>query len=137
MTAQRPRDDLGRPLAWDVDPALASAPVPATDGLTDEQVWLLALDLLDRRAPFHAHEVLERRWRSAAAGDRDAWRALAQWGAALTHEARGNAVGARRLADRAVASLASAEHVPSCIDVAAVRESCARLSSEDTTPPTE
>ncbi len=62
--------------------------------------------------PFHAHEVFEQRWRTCPADERAAWRAAAQWGAAETHAARGNAVGAARLAERALETLASARVDP-------------------------
>lgn len=121
----RPRDALGRPLSARADPSLVVPGIgPAASDLDDDHAWALALDYLQRGRPFHAHEVFEARWRSAPDEDREAWRALAQWGAALTHDARGNAEGARRLADRAATNLARAAHVPDCVDVARVRESC-------------
>jgi hypothetical protein len=98
--------------------------VPWVDGLTDDEAWRIAGDHLDAGRPFHAHEVFEMRWRQAPEADRAAWQALAQWAAALTHEARGNPVGARRLAQRAIDLLAEAPHVPAAVPVAAVRSSC-------------
>ena len=127
MTADRPRDALGRPLARGADPALAAEPVPDITGLTDDEVWATAVAYVDRGLPFHAHEVFEQRWRTCAAGDRDAWRALAQWGAALTHEARGNAEGARRLAERTLDGLVHAARVPRAVDGDRVRASCEEL----------
>jgi len=129
MTAppERPRDSLGRPLAEDADPALAVPGVPVRSTLTDAQAWDEGLRYLADGMPFHAHEVFEMRWRLAPAASRNAWRALAQWGAALTHRARGNAIGSSRLAARALETLAEAESVPPAIDVALVRASCARL----------
>lgn len=125
--ADRRRDRLGRPLPPGADPALTAPPVADPAGLDDAAVWQLALDYLDRGLPFHAHELFELRWRTADERDRDAWRALAQWGAALTHEARGNAEGARRLAERTLATLGEAPAVPAGVDPEHVRESCARL----------
>ena len=125
---ERPRDALGRPLAPDADPALVVPGVPADAGEADETAWALALEYLDDGRPFHAHEVFEARWRACPAADRPAWRALAQWGAALTHAARGNGVGARRLAERARAGLAEAAQVPECIDVGRVVASCEALA---------
>lgn len=130
MTPERPRDALGRPLPWDVDPARVAEAVPSITGLTDDEVWALAVAYVDRSMPFHAHEVFEARWRDAAATDRPAWQALAQWGGALTHAARGNDVGARRLSQRASDLLATATAVPVCIDVDRVRASCRDLSGE-------
>lgn len=123
----RPRDRLGRPLPWDADPADAAEPASDVSGLTDEQAWALGLDYLNRGLPFHAHEVFEDRWRTSDAVHREAWRALAQWGAALTHAARGNEVGAGRLAERALHTLAGAEGLPVGIDVTRVRASCQAL----------
>ena len=123
----RPRDRLGRPLPRDADPTDAAEPVPDVSGLTDEQAWDLGLDYLNRGLPFHAHEVFEQRWRTSADVHRGAWQALAQWGAALTHVARGNEVGARRVAERALRTLAGAEGLPAGIDVARVRASCRAL----------
>jgi uncharacterized protein len=129
MTEERARDRLGRPLPRDADPADAVPGVPVNDHLSAEQAWSQALDYLDRGMPFHAHEVFEMRWRQAPTDERAAWQALAQWGAALTHEARGNDIGARRVAARAQSLLVSASVVPACIDVDSVVASCRRLAS--------
>lgn len=127
MNAERPRDGLGRPLPDDADPGLVVPGIPDVDDLTDDQLWDLALDYLDRGRPFHAHEVFEMRWRSCEAADRAAWRALAQWGAALTHQARGNQVGAKALAARALETLSAAPRVPPTVALARVRDSCRQL----------
>jgi uncharacterized protein len=128
VSAPRPRDSLGRPLADGADPALAVSGIESIAGLDDAQVWALAVEHLEDGRPFHAHEVFEERWRTAPADERDAWRALAQWGAALTHAARGNSVGARRLARRTLETLDSADRIPPCVDLALVRDSCDRLT---------
>jgi uncharacterized protein len=127
MNGERPRDRLGRPLPADADPALVAEPVPGIGGLSDTEVWALALRFIDDGMPFHAHEVFEERWRTATPDERAAWRALAQWGAALTHAARGNDVGARRLAERALDTLSAAPRIPIAIDAEIVRRSCAVL----------
>lgn len=129
VPADRSRDSLGRPLPDDADPALAVPGVPVRSRLTDDEAWDEGLRYLADGMPFHAHEVFEMRWRLAPAASRTAWRALAQWGAALTHRARGNAVGSSRLATRALETLAEAQSVPPVIDVALVRASCARLTA--------
>ena len=128
----RARDRLGRPLPPDSAPDPDLPAVPDLADAADAQVWATALALIGDGLPFHAHEVFEDRWRlrvAEASPDVPAWRALAQWGAALTHEARGNPVGARRLAERALATLESAVHVPVGVDVTLVRASCAALIS--------
>ena len=128
--AERPRDRLGRTLPIDTVPEDAAPPVIDVTGLDDDAVWTIAVDYLDQGLPFHAHEVFEQRWRSASGPVKEAWRALAQWGAALTHAERGNDDGARRLAERALETLESASAVPTCIDVPRVRTSCAGLSAD-------
>ena len=131
MTAERPRDGLGRPLPWDTDPAQAAPPVPVTDDLSDEQLWLLAVDYLDNGMPFHAHEVFEQRWRLCPPEARPAWRAAAQWGAARTHDARGNSVGAVRLASRALQTMGSAASIPAGFDATRLTRECEELAHPD------
>ena len=121
----RPRDCLGRPLqpgdpraVVGVDPNLA---------FEDQQAWDLAVDYLDKNMPFHAHEICELRWRQCPAGERATWQGLAQWGAALTHLARGYPARAARVAAKALVTLDQAEHVPECIDMNRVRQSCLAL----------
>jgi hypothetical protein len=127
MSPERPRDALGRPLPAGADPALAVPGVPVRDSISDDEAWIEGLAYLDRGMPFHAHEVFEMRWRSAPADHRDAWRALAQWGAALTHEARGNPTGAHAVAERALVLLDGAR-VPPVVDVVMVRRSLMALT---------
>lgn len=91
---ERPRDRLGRPLAWDEAgfPGVAHrAEMSAAEAITE------ARDYLERGLPFHAHEVFEMRWRCCPESERPLWRGLAQVAAAATHAARGNQVGAERL----------------------------------------
>ena len=98
---QRPRDRLGRPLAHGADLALVFPGVPDRKVVSSRVAWMDANEYLLQGLPFHAHEVLEQRWRMCPPTERDVWRALAQWAAALTHQARGNAKGARQVATRA------------------------------------
>ena len=89
------------------------------------------MDYLDRNLPFHVHEVFEQRWRCAPESERSTWQALAQWGAALTHHARGNAIGQHRIAGRAQTLLNSTDDgdIPSAmIDLDVVRRSLAQLA---------
>lgn len=121
----RPRDRLGRPLPADAPDADRAPEVPSIDGLTDAQIWELAWDCLEQGLPFHAHEVCEERWRTCPPEDRQSWRALAQWGAAEVHAARGNEEGARRLAQRALETMAG-EHSTG-VPVERARERCRLL----------
>ena len=93
----RPRDALGRPLPYGADGVapISEEPRPPAETLS------YARELLDEGRPFAAHEALEVRWKSCPAEERELWQGLAQLCVALTHHARGNAVGAGRLLDRA------------------------------------
>lgn len=97
----RPRDAYGRPLGRDV---AGEERVPEDLVLSAEETVREAQRLLDADRPFHAHEVLEARWKSGPPGERDLWQGLAQVAVGLTHARRGNARGAaallRRGADR-------------------------------------
>ena len=97
----RPRDALGRPLQRGDSGVVG---VPDALVLTPREALIEAQRLLDEGLPFHAHEVLEATWKSAAAAERDLWQGLAQLAVGLTHALRGNNLGAatllRRGADR-------------------------------------
>lgn len=94
---QRPRDALGRPLPFG-SPGVEPVPEEALPPL---QALALARSLVARGRAFGAHEVLEARWKASPPAERDFWQGLAQLCVALTHQARGNAVGARSLLERA------------------------------------
>lgn len=92
----RPRDALGRPLPYGesgVEP-VSEEPMPP------EQTLEVARNLVCSGRPFSAHEVLEVRWKTGPDRERALWQGLAQLCVALTHAARGNAVGADRLLGR-------------------------------------
>ena len=99
----RPRDALGRPLPYG---ATGVAPVPET-ALPPFDTVAEARRLLGEGRAFSAHEVLEARWKSCPAEERDLWQGLAQACVAMTHADRGNRVGASRLLDRATGHLAA------------------------------
>ena len=101
--SERPRDALGRPLPWDAQDAFPG--VPQRDRLSSAEAVAEALDFLDRGLPFHAHEVLEIRWRCCPDHERPLWRGMAQCAAGHTHAARGNPVGAERLVERGRVSI--------------------------------
>ena len=97
----RPRDALGRPLPYGaagVEP-ISEEPLPPSQTLE------VAASLVRDGRPFAAHEVLEARWKAGPDDERDLWQGLAQICVGLTHAARGNSVGARRLVDRGAARL--------------------------------
>jgi uncharacterized protein len=101
----RPRDALGRPLPYG---ATGVEPVDETPRPPAETI-AMARQLLEEGRPFSAHEVLEVRWKSGPAEERPLWQGLAQLCVGLTHAARGNEVGARRLVERAAGRLEAYE----------------------------
>lgn len=102
--SERPRDRLGRPLAWD---AVGYPGVEQRPSITSAEAVAEATDYLEQGLPFHAHEVLEMRWRCCPSAERPLWRGLAQAAAGATHAARGNSVGAVRLHERAQENIAA------------------------------
>ena len=99
---ERPRDRLGHPLAWD---AVGFPGVEQRQRITSREAVDEATAYLDQGLPFHAHEVLEMRWRCCPDDERMLWRGLAQAAAGATHAARGNPVGASRLIARGQVSI--------------------------------
>ncbi len=95
----RPRDALGRPLAYG---AAGVVPVPEA-ALPPADTLAEARRLVAQGRPFSAHEVLEARWKAGPPAERLLWQGLAQICVGLTHAARGNAVGAKRLVERGLA----------------------------------
>ncbi len=107
----RPRDALGRPLGR----GAAGEPRVADDLVLAPAATLAeAQRLIDADRPFHAHEVLEARWKASPDAERDLWQGLAQIAVGITHAQRGNALGAiallRRGADRVRPYLADSAH---------------------------
>lgn len=98
---ERPRDALGRPLPYG---ATGVEPV-SEEALPPHETLRVARALLDEGRAFSAHEVLEARWKAAPIEERDLWQGLAQVCVGLTHEARGNSLGASRLVERGVGRL--------------------------------
>lgn len=120
----RPRDALGRPLAYGelgVEP-VSEEPLPPLETIA------LAQELLDAGRPFSAHEVLEARWKGGPDDERSLWQGLAQLCVGLTHLARGNTAGGLRLLGRGsgrVAQYATGGGPTYGLDLAAVL-ACAR-----------
>lgn len=102
----RPRDALGRPLPYG---SLGVDPLPEDIDTDAESVVALTQGLLDAGLPFQAHEALEAAWKAAPEQQRPAWQGLAQLAVAITHQQRGNVVGAQRLRERATVNLAAGE----------------------------
>jgi hypothetical protein len=106
------RDRLGRPLRGGKIATDSFPQVPEREFISSEQAWSEITEYLAADLPFHVHEVAEQRWRCAPPAETALWRACAQMGAALTHRARGNRVGADRLAERARDTLATSTSQP-------------------------
>lgn len=129
VSSDRPRDRLGRPL--DPGDPRRFPDVPERTEISATDAWNEARKYFNEGLPFHAHEVFEQRWKCCPEVERDAWQGLAQWGAALTQQARGNVTGQRRIASRARDRLVMARElgtIPEVIDVDLVLESLAQLT---------
>ncbi|GIH46278.1 DUF309 domain-containing protein [Microbispora rosea] len=72
---------------------------------TAEEALEEARKLLAAGRPFHAHEVLEARWKTGPDEERELWQGLAQICVGLTHIQRGNLSGAAALLTRGSARL--------------------------------
>jgi uncharacterized protein len=121
------RDHLGRPLRGHEAEKSSFPQVPEREDLDGPTAWNETIGYFHQGLPFHMHEVCEQRWRCAPPEETMAWKALAQWGAALTHEARGNHRGAQSVALRAQESFLKVMHLPHYVDQAMVNESIKRL----------
>lgn len=131
----RPRDGLGRPLPHGA-PGVERQPEGVVRSPAEALVE--AQRLLDGGMPFHAHEVLEDAWKAADEPERGLWRGLAQLAVGLTHDARGNPVGAVALLRRGAANIAPyRDDPPHGIDVAGLaRWATGRADQLDTDPGT-
>jgi hypothetical protein len=114
------RDRLGRPLRGESITADSFPQVPEREYISCQQAWNEITNYLTRELPFHVHEVAEQRWRCAPITEKQLWRACAQMGAARTHEARGNHVGAIRLSERARETLATSDPMSPEVDSVAL-----------------
>jgi hypothetical protein len=96
---ERPRDRLGRPLAWDADNELE---LEDYDSLTIEENHELGRGYMREERFFPAHEAWETAWKQArGSGDEEFFKGLSQMGAGYTHLRRGNAHGTMVLLRRA------------------------------------
>ncbi|WP_371781438.1 DUF309 domain-containing protein [Streptosporangium subroseum] len=101
---QRPRDALGRPLPHGAE---GVERIPDDYAPSAEEALSEARRLLDEGRPFHAHEVLEGRWKTAPEEERELWQGLAQICVGLTHLQRGNRRGAAALFARGADRISS------------------------------
>jgi uncharacterized protein len=95
----RPRDALGRPLAWGDANALE---MEDFDALSTEANHLLGIQHFESGRYFPAHEAWETCWKQTkGTEDAEFFKGLAQLGAGYVHLLRGNAHGAVTLLTRA------------------------------------
>lgn len=96
---ERPRDELGRPQAWDTPNSLH---LEDFDSLTLEQNHDLARTHAREGRYFHAHEAWETAWKQAReTADAEFFKGLSQMGAGYVHLLRGNRHGTITLLRRA------------------------------------
>jgi hypothetical protein len=95
---ERPRDRLGRPLAWGAEPELH---LPDFDAKSIEENHEAGRRFMRERNFFAAHEAWETAWKQARrTGDEELFKGLSQMGAGYVHLLRGNRHGAITLLRR-------------------------------------
>ena len=95
---ERPRDELGRPQAWDAENRLK---LEDFDGLALEENHRLGREHFNAGRFFPAHEAWETAWKQARdTEDAEFFKGLSQLGAGYVHLLRGNAHGAATLMRR-------------------------------------
>jgi hypothetical protein len=88
---ERPRDELGRPLAWDEPTRMH---LEDFDSLAVAENHRLGIAYFDERRFFPAHEAWETCWKqSKTTPDEEFYKGLSQLGAGYTHYLRGNPHG--------------------------------------------
>jgi hypothetical protein len=95
---RRPRDELGRPLAWEAEGLLH---MEDFDSLPIAENHRLGIEHFDAREFFPAHEAWETCWKQAKGSrDEEFYKGLSQLGAGYVHHLRGNPHGAFTLLRR-------------------------------------
>jgi hypothetical protein len=103
LKPERPRDELGRPQAWDAENRLE---LEDFDSLSLEENHRLGVEHFEAGRYFPAHEAWETAWKqSKSTGDAEFFKGLSQLGAGYVHLLRGNAHGAKTLLRRAVSRI--------------------------------
>lgn len=99
----RPRDELGRPLAWGSENLLD---LEDFDALPLEENHRLGTAHFNAGRFFPAHEAWETAWKQAKGSeDEEFFKGLSQLGAGYVHYRRGNAHGAHTLIRRALSRI--------------------------------
>ncbi|MGH2739694.1 MAG: DUF309 domain-containing protein [Actinomycetota bacterium] len=95
---KRPRDELGRLLAWDAENRLE---MEDFDALSLEECHRLGIEHFNAGRFFPAHEAWESAWKKAKrTEDEEFFKGLSQLGAGYVHYERGNKHGAKTLLRR-------------------------------------
>lgn len=124
---ERPRDHLGRPLAWDAESSLH---LEDYDALTLEENHRLGREHLNAGRYFPAHEAWETAWKQARdTADAELFKGLSQLGAGLVHLLRGNAHGCIRLLRRGSGRVRRYPPGHRGVDTAGVAEAAERLAA--------
>jgi hypothetical protein len=123
---QRPRDAFGRPLPHGTE---GVERIPDDYAPDAAEALAEARRLLAENRPFHAHEVLEARWKTGPADERELWQGLAQICVGLTHLQRGNRRGAPALLARGAARISG--YGPPYPEIAQAARELAGLTEPD------
>jgi predicted metal-dependent hydrolase len=133
---ERPRDELGRPLAWAAENLLQ---LPDFAVLSLEENHELGRRFVREQNWFGAHEAWETAWKQArGTGDEELFKGLSQMGAGYVHLRRGNAHGAQTLLLRAARRIAEypSGHlgVPTVLLAARLRSDAAAVADGSLVP---
>ena len=133
---ERPRDELGRPQAWDAENRLH---LEDYDRLTIDENHDLGLKHARAGRWFPAHEAWETAWKKARNTDEaELFKGLSQMGAGYVHLLRGNAHGAvtllRRAAGRVGRYPAGTRGIDTARLAARLERDAARIESRELVP---
>jgi hypothetical protein len=120
LKPERPRDRLGRPLAWSAENELH---LEDYDNLSLEENHRLGIEHFNAGRFFPAHEAWETAWKKARdTEDAEFFKGLSQLGAGYVHLLRGNRHGAVTLLRRGAGRVEKYPKGHHRIDTEAVRE---------------
>lgn len=125
---ERPRDELGRPLAWEAENLLEMADF---EPLTLEECHRLGVEYFNQERFFPAHEAWEHAWRRAkGTEEEELFKGLSQLGAGYVHYHRGNLHGAKTLLRRGMGRVRAYGPARRGIDIVALDEAVERQAAE-------
>lgn len=120
LKPERPRDRLGRPLAWSAENELH---LEDYDNLSVEQNHRLGIEHFNAGRFFPAHEAWETAWKKARdTEDAEFFKGLSQLGAGYVHLLRGNRHGAVTLLRRGAGRVGKYPKGHHGVDTEAVRD---------------